>query len=80
MRRTSNSPKMGMFLFSGLLVFISSGNMTPQNSAACACVMIPDPRNSRSKGRNTACKNGKMVVNTTSHISTRCGIRRSSGM
>ena len=80
MRRTSSSPRMGMFLCVGDLVFISSGSMTPQNSLACTLGMMPVPLNSRSRGRKTACRKGRMVVKTTSHISTRCGMRRSSGM
>lgn len=69
--RTSSSPSIGMFLFSGDLVFISSGSSTPQKSAAWEDVIIPFPLNSRSSGRKTAWRNGRMVVNTTNHISTR---------
>lgn len=51
----------------------------PQKSRAWSEVIRgPWPENSRSKGRKTACVQGRMEVKVKSHSSTRCGIRRSS--
>jgi hypothetical protein len=53
----------------------------PQKSRACSGDMRgPWPENSRSRGRKTACMYGRRDVNVKSHISTRCGMRRSSGV
>ena len=82
-RRTSNSsPRMGIFLFAfGSATSLSEGSAAPQKSAASRAVMTgPRPLNSRSKGKNTACMKGKIVLNTSIHIETRCGTSLSSGM
>jgi hypothetical protein len=74
MRRTSSSsPKIGMFLFAlGSATSLSEGSAIPQKSAASRADMIgPRPLNSRSSGKNTACMNGRIVLNTTIHMATR---------
>jgi len=53
----------------------------PQKSRACSEDMRgPWPENSRSRGRKTACMYGRIEVKVKSHISTRWGMRRSSGV
>ncbi len=59
-----------------------TSNCSPlKKSRACAEVRKgPFPENSRSRGKKTACMYGRMEVKVKSHISTRCGINRSSGI
>lgn len=81
-RTSSSSPRIGIFLFAfGPSTSLSEGNAAPQKSAASLGVMIvPRPLNSRSRGRKTACMNGRMVLKTSIHMATRCVTSRSSGI
>lgn len=77
MRRTSRTWEAGI---DPLPVPLVEGS-APQNSRACSDDMtVPFPANSRSRGRKTACMYGRIDVNVKSHISTRWGMRRSSGV
>lgn len=63
-----------------MLPFEEDGRAPQKSCAASGDIKGPWPLNSRSRGKNTACMYGKTDVNVKSHISTRCGMRRSSGV
>lgn len=79
MRRTSNAWLAGMLAFP--LFSLEEVGRTPQKSRAWSSDMSgPRPENSKSRGRKTACMYGRTEVKVKSHISTRWGISRSSGV
>ena len=78
MRRTSRACEAGMLV---VMLLVDDEGRAPQNSRAASGDMRgPWPENSRSRGRKTACIQGRTVVNVKSHNSTKCGMRRSSGV
>lgn len=73
-RRTSRAWEAGISLLE------EEGSAPQKSRAVSEGIKGPWPVNSRSRGRKTACIYGRIEVKVKSHISTRRGMRRSSGV